>query len=109
MMNIRHAIDLLDLITYKPNWSFKVMGEPTFYMQVVFDAEQGPQSGRKWQLSPYMTDSELIQTAFKAILTAEEHETREFFRYRGRAIFGPHYDVNKLHEICTPDNTDVRS
>ncbi len=58
------------------------------------------QKGRKWFLSPYMTDSEVITTAFKAIMTFEEHETRENFRYKGKAIFGPHINVEALHSIC---------
>jgi hypothetical protein len=33
-------------------------------------------------------------------MTAEEHETREVFRYRGRAIFGPHLSVEALWEIA---------
>ncbi len=34
-------------------------------------------SGRKWFLSPHMTKSEVVATAFKAVLTALEHEARE--------------------------------
>ncbi len=52
--------------------------------------------GRKWRLSRHMTRSEVVQTALKAILTAEEHEVRERFKYRGRSIFDPHYDVDQL-------------
>lgn len=51
---------------------------------------------RKWMLSQHMTKSELVQTAFKATLTALEHEAREQFTYMGQAIFDPHYDVDKL-------------
>lgn len=51
---------------------------------------------RRWLLSPVMTKSELVQTAFKCVLTAVEHEAREEFTYRRRPIFGPHYDVDVL-------------
>jgi hypothetical protein len=64
------------------------------------------QHGRKWKLSKHMTKSELVLTAFKAILTAVEHEVREEFRYKGRAILGPHIDVDKLYEVA--DDYDVR-
>lgn len=57
------------------------------------------QHGRKWFLSPHMTKSEVVLTALKAVLTFEEHETRERFLYRGRAIFDPHYDVDLLWEM----------
>lgn len=67
------------------------------------------QHGRKWKLSPHMTRSELIQTAFMACLAAEEHEVREDFRYRGEAIFGPHFDVDDLHGLASSGRRDVRS
>lgn len=77
-----------------------------YYMQVRFpDAdlvtgEVETQHGRKWILSEHMKKSEVVTTAFKAIITAEEHEIREKFRYRGRMIFGPHIDVDALHDAC---------
>ncbi len=84
------------------------------YLQVQFngtDALTGRaarQHGRKWYLSPHMTRSEIVQTALKAVLTAEEHEIRERFKYRGRRIFGPHFDVDALFEICDGQHIDVR-
>lgn len=53
-----------------------------------------------------MTRSEVVQTALKAVLAAVEHEAREFFTYNGRAIFGPHYDVDALWKIA--NQTDER-
>jgi hypothetical protein len=58
------------------------------------------QHGRKWILSKHMTKSEVVTTAFKAVMTAEEHEIREKFRYGGRMIFGPHFNVDALHEVA---------
>lgn len=57
-----------------------------------------------------MTKSEVVQTAFKAVLTAVEHETRETFLYRNKAIFGPHYNVDALLKLCESGSTalDVR-
>lgn len=55
---------------------------------------------RKWFLSPEMSKSEIVATAFKCVLTSMEHRTREWFLYRGRAIYQPHYDVDALHAIC---------
>lgn len=54
--------------------------------------------GRKWLLSPHMTTSEIVSTAFKAYLTAEEHECRERFTYKGTRVFGPHFDVDSIVE-----------
>lgn len=76
------------------------------YLQVRFVApcnttgEIKPQHGRKWFLSYHMSKSEVVQTAFKAVLTAMEHEVREKFLYRGAAIFCPHFNVDHLVELC---------
>jgi hypothetical protein len=65
--------------------------------------------GRKWFLSSETSRSEIVQTAFKAVITALEHEARETFRYKGAAIFGPHFDCDLLVELCKrSDALDAR-
>lgn len=66
------------------------------------------QQSRKWILSPHMTRSEIVQTCFKLAMTAVEHRTRESFKYRGRRIFGPHFDVDALHQLCVEQKFDLR-
>lgn len=99
---------ILNKIGYKPGWGFEATTIFTdnkksgYYFQIVFsapDAATGlsvPQRGRKWMLSEHMTESEVVMTVLKAILTAEEHESRELFTYDGVAIFNPHIDINAL-------------
>ena len=67
------------------------------------------QYSRKWLLSPAMTRSEVVQTCFKLALTAVEHRARETFKYRGKRIFGPHFDVDQLHRLCIDGGFDVRA
>jgi hypothetical protein len=56
-----------------------------------------------------MTTSEIVQTAFKAVMTSQEHIAREFFTYRGKQVFGPHFDVEKLADLCeSRRHLDVR-
>lgn len=71
-----------------------------YYLRVEFDAVDGVQHGRKWYVSSFSTDGEVIQTALKAVLTAAEHEIRETFQYHGRAIFEPHYSLDALTWIA---------
>lgn len=113
-MTYEAVTDLLGAVAYK-DWRFVVGRDDTrMYLQVMFTgpcAATGKpyaQHGRKWLLSPHMTKSEVITTAFKAVLTAEEHETRERFRYRGQAIFGPHFDVDQLYALAALGAADVR-
>lgn len=95
------------------NWRFHVlMDGDRPYLQLRFAALCSStnctqvQHGRKWPLSPFMTDSEVITTAFKATMTAMEHETRERFTFKGKKIFGPHIDIDALWEVA--DRTDDR-
>lgn len=52
--------------------------------------------GRKWRLSPHMTEGEVVQTALMATLAASEHEHREKFQYKGVSVFDPHFDIDQL-------------
>jgi hypothetical protein len=65
-----------------------------------YTGEPSVQHTRKWLLSPRMTASEIVQTAFKLCLTSMEHRTREAFKFKGARIFGPHFDVEDLVVIC---------
>lgn len=99
------------------DWDFNVrMDGDRPYLQIGFwdyDATQPVaakseklyQTGRKWMLSPHMTKSEVVQTAFKAVMTAMEHEVREKFFYKERAIFGPHFNIDVLHAACGQKET----
>lgn len=109
-----NVIQILKDIQYK-DWELTVgnisdMDRP-MYLQVRFiDANGDVQKGRKWMLSQHMTKSEIVQTAFKAILTAEEHEAREQFRYKGRLVYGPHIDVDVLASVVgDKENLDMRT
>lgn len=92
------------------DWKFQVFyrhldgadGSAVIYLQLAFDAPCSTSGvseswrSRKWMLSRYMTDSEVVQTCFKAVMTAMEHETREKFLYKGQPVFQPHFDVEAL-------------
>jgi hypothetical protein len=104
MQTIHSVREILSRITF-PNFTFQVFYNPGLYLQIE-SADKNNVTGedyvwrsRKWQLSQHMTDSEIVQTAFKAVLTALEHEAREQFLYRGVSVFDPHYDVERLVEL----------
>lgn len=66
----------------------------------IYTGKSEIQRTRKWLLSPAMTESEVISTAFKCCLTSMEHRTREAFKFNGSRIFGPHFNVNDLWRLC---------
>jgi hypothetical protein len=103
--------DIVADIKYK-DWEFTTETDQfgdSLFLRVAFDADGKRQYGRKWLISRHMPKSEIVLTALKAVITAEEHEAREAFRYQGVRIFGPHIDVDKLVELARyKDNLDLR-
>lgn len=98
---------ILSRINYdKPTWQMRLMPKGDGYLfQWTFmerdltnpNAEvEEEQRGRKWYISPYMTDSEIIRTVFLAVQQAEMHEIAERFTYLNKRIFDPHMDYNML-------------
>jgi len=83
-----------------------------YYFQIeclrrdVITDEMGYGYGGKAYLSPYMTDSELVQIAFGLYKGYWEHEARENFQWRKRRVFGPHMDVNAVWEVS--QRIDIR-
>lgn len=105
-MTIEEMRTLVALVEFEA-YRFKIGGRyGTPYLQAIYDEpdiitkEVETQHTRKWQLSFEMVKSEIIQTAFKCVLTSMEHRAREGFKYRGRRVFGPHFDVDALWEIA---------
>lgn len=66
-----------------------------------WNAPATKQPGRKWYISPFMTEGEVVQTALMAALAFEEHEVREAFTYCGRPLYGPHININAQLHIAT--------
>jgi hypothetical protein len=87
-----------------PTWKLKLSTEHGHvFLQVcetagvdTFNGEPVTWSGRRWLIEPTMTETQIVNTCFKAYETAIEHEFRELFRYRGRPVYNPHRDINAL-------------
>lgn len=117
MKTLAHIKDVVSRITVKNGMTVVVaLDNVRPFLQVGFWAPCNTnggspkfQTGRKWFLSYYMTDSEIVGTALKAVLTAVEHETREQFLYRGHAIYAPHYNVEALVALSASMEPDARA
>lgn len=77
------------------------------YRRDVITGEMGFGYGGKAYLSPFSTDSELVQAIFGLYKGYWEHEARENFKWRGRRVFGPHISTEALWEVAK--RVDVRS
>ena len=105
-------VEILKLVQYKNGFSF-VVGDDYIQLQELTTCNRTSEpylsKGRKWKWSRFMTKSEVVTTALKAVLQYEEHEARENFTYKGLSIFDPHYNIDKLYELRqTGDFCDVR-
>lgn len=104
------------------DWEFAVLySGDSMFLQIQFYApdmitkKPTKQYCRKWILSPFMTESEIVSTCWKAVLAAVEHEARENFLYapsdelKPRPIFQPHVDVARMYEfVSRRDSLDIK-
>lgn len=88
---------LLLKTTYKPNtgWTVQSKGSCVFlqHRQKVACVNSGEieyQKGRKFYISPHMTDQEIFRTMYLAIKLFEEHEINENFKVDGERFLNPH-------------------
>lgn len=56
-------------------------------------------SGRKWYLSDYMTDDEIVKTAWCAFETCVKHEVMESFKVDNVRLFNPHVNFEELLKV----------
>ena len=67
-------------------------------------------TSRKWMLSYHMVKNEIVRTAFKAVMTAMQHEVEEGFKYKGVSIYNPHIDPDKLVDFANNSaNVQIRT
>lgn len=114
MLNRNDIGLIVHQIEYK-DWKFVIGAENSFaeqdlYLQIQFYAQDNSehckcipelQKCRKWRLSPYMTETEIVRTAWKAVLAAEEHEAGENFKYCSQTPFNPHISIDGLMEASS--------
>lgn len=112
--------NILDRIRYRNDWKkvLKLDGNRFYFCfewndTCNFTGKPLLSRTSKYYLSPYMTDTEVVNRVFLAAMKGEEHETRERFQYRPsdetewRAPYNTHIDINCLYDIA--DQYDVRN
>lgn len=89
-----------DLVFYLGNDNGRPYLQIHFYAKDRNTGEIALQKSRKWMLSSYMTETELVRTAHMAVEMAELHEVNERFKYKGQIIYNPHTSVQALLKAC---------
>lgn len=124
MHTFKEIQEIVAAISYKPGWSFRVEqidNNGHFFIQVCVDetadaardirtGEVAAWRGGKMLISQHMTRNEIVRTAHKAVVSAEMHELDEHFRFRGKAIFNPHLDPDRMAVFAGKlDNFEFRA
>lgn len=77
-----------------------------FLVQVQYfeeDVETGRialQKARQWYLSPFASETEIVETCFKAVRTSMEHVVKEHFSYKKRRVYSPHFAIDGRISLC---------
>ena len=80
-------------------------GGDRIYLQVQYESKctktgkLDTWKGRKWYLSEFMTDDEVVKTAYCAFEAAVKHEVMEGFKVDGKILFNPHMNFEALLSI----------
>lgn len=100
VLRLEDVASIVGQITYKPNWEFLVgIDANRFYVQVNYTGPEPWKSGKRF-LSAHMCRQEIVGSVFSLIMSAEEHEVREAFRYKGASIYNAHLDPDVLVEVA---------
>jgi len=89
----------------------KIIENGRYYIQVEYDAPCTKTGlveswkGRKWYLSEYMTDDEIVKTTWCAFEAAVKHEVMEGFKVDGKILFNPHVNFEELLGISEKEIT----
>ena len=116
MKTLKDIKKIIEDVNFK-DWQIYVnkSHDSRMYLQIIFTApcvttkEMLEQKCRKWWLSPYMTETEIVGTAYKAVVAAMDHEVREHFTYKNRTIYNPHFEVNDLIKLSDKVKLDARA
>lgn len=66
------------------------------------------QKSRKWYVSPFATETEVIETCWAMVCRSQLHVAGEHFRYEGRQVYSPHLHIQGRIDLCAADMFDAR-
>jgi hypothetical protein len=51
------------------------------------------QKSRRWVIEPNATESDVVHTAFAAVMRSYDHVVQEHFMYKGKRVYSPHFAI----------------
>lgn len=116
ILEVLHRVDLGEVLYDRPMFTVQEKGDGYLLQLQYYEADTDTkdttpviQKARKWYISPYSTETEIVRTAYKAVKTSLEHRLGEHFTYCGQKIYSPHLSVktmvNMLKAVQDPYDT----
>jgi len=90
---------------------FLIDGVGRVFLQVIYDAPCTKTNvvqewhGRKFYLSKFMTDDEIVKTAYVAFESCVKHEIMEGFKVDNIILFNPHINFEELLKVSDKEIT----
>lgn len=66
--------------------------EPDIYKP---DGDAQLQKSRPWFIGEGASESDVVDTAFAAVMRSYDHVVKEHFTYKGKRVFSPHFTVEE--------------
>lgn len=66
------------------------------------------QRSRKWYVSPFATETEIVDSLFACVQRSMEHRAREHFTYDGERVHSPHFSLSARLQMCREKRFDRR-
>lgn len=80
----------------------------SYYEADIETGKKALQMARKWYISPWMTETEIVETAFAACRRSMDHVLKEHFTYQGERVYSPHFEVQARLKMCKDKKFDRR-
>jgi len=106
---------ILDRITWPGGRSHRLLDKGDgFLLQLTYDetcvvsGRVEKQHTRKWYISPFSTETEIVETAWAAVQRSVLHQAAEWFRYCGARVYSPHLSIDARMTAATTWPEDKR-
>lgn len=98
-----------------PNRTFELLDKGDGYLlrmtyneACVITGKTELQKTRKWYISGYANESEIVETAYACAVRSAIHVVSEHFTYKGRRVYSPHFDIHRRMSACDDGAYDAR-
>jgi len=65
------------------------------------------QFSRRWVIEYSDSDTKIVETAFAAVQRSMRHRSKEWFLYKGRRVYSPHFSLEARINMCDEKHFDV--